>query len=189
LTDSLSDQAVYTFFRLGLVTGLVPKAAIFAWVDRQLLERAQLTEALIELSLAERLPYSQVAHLLNIYQEGASIDLPAKMLLALAGKLLRQDASQAIRTIQALCLLNAEYYLASELREGIKELDKCLQSHQEGKATEAALVKCLAGYLRRFARYGQQVGVILDGRVPGVRGAAANRGMDKYEPFAGGWRE
>lgn len=168
MAEALSDQAVYTFFRLGLVTGLIPKPAIFAWVDRQILERAQLSEALIELSLSERLSYSQVAHLLNIYQEGASIELPAKMLLALTGQLLRKDASQVCRIIQALGLLNAEYYLSTELREGIKELEKCLQSHREGKATEAALVKCLAGYLRRFANHGSQVTLILDGR--GERG-------------------
>jgi hypothetical protein len=154
---------VYTFFRLGLV----PKAAIFAWVDRQILERTRLTEALIELLLAERLPYSLVARLLNIYQEGVSIDRPAKMLLALAGYLLQQDASQAKRIIQALYLLNAKYYLSAELREGLGELEKCLQSYQCGEVTQAALVKCLGRTLRYYIGYGQQVAFILDGNTPG----------------------
>lgn len=164
---ALSDQTVYTFFRLGLVTGLVPKPAVFAWVDRQILERALPTEALMELSLSERLPYSQVAHLLNIYQEGADIDRPAKMLLAQAGRLLRQDAAQVARLIQGLCLLNAEYFLPGELRVGIASLEECLENYRAGKVTQAALVKCLAGYLRRFAGYGRYVALILDGVAQG----------------------
>jgi hypothetical protein len=160
--ESLSDQAVYTFFRLGLVTGLVPKPAVFAWVDRQILSRARLTEALIELSLSEKLSYSQVAHLLNVYQEGADIELPARMLLAQAGRLLRQDASQAARLIQSLGLLNAEYYLSRELRAGIASLEGCLQEFRQGKLAQAALAKCLTDYLRRYTRYGRLVGDILD---------------------------
>jgi hypothetical protein len=163
---ALSDQTVYTFFRLGLVSGLVPKPAVFAWVDRQILERAIPSEALIELSLSERLPYSQVAHLLNVYQEGAAIDLPARLLLAQAGRLLAQDAGRVVSIVQGLCLLNAEYFLSKELRAGITSLEACLANYRQGKATQAALVKCLAGYLRRFVGYAGILEGMLDGAAP-----------------------
>lgn len=166
LEAALSDQAVFTFFRLGLVSGLVPKPAVFAWVDRQILERALPTEALMELSLSERLSYSQVAHLLNVYQEGASIDLPAKMLLAQAGRLLKQDPNQVVRLIQGLSLLNAEYYLSTDLRTGLTNLETCLQEYRDGTVTQPQLVKCLAAYLRRFNLYTKHVTLILDGTHP-----------------------
>ena len=178
MTEILTDQIVYTFFRLGLVSGLLPREAVFAWVDCQILQRELPTEALIELSLAERLSYSQVAHLLNVYQEGADLNLPAKMLLAQAGRLLKQDAGQVVRLIQGLSLLNAEYYLSTDLRTGITNLDTCLQEYRSGSVTQAQLVKCLAVYLRRFNLYTKHVTSILDGtfqNTPGVN-ARARRG-------------
>ena len=163
MTENLSDQTVYTFFRLGLVSGLLSRQVVFSWVDCQILQRALPTEALIELSLAERLSYSQVAHLLNVYQEGADINLPAKMLLAQAGRLLKQDTSQVVRLIQGLCLLNAEYYLSADLRTGIANLETCLQEYRDGAVAQPRLVKCLAAYLRRFNLYTKHVMTILDG--------------------------
>ena len=166
MAEILADQIVYTFFRLGLVSGLLPKAAVFAWVDCQILQRELPTEALIELSLSERLSYSQVAYLLNDYQEGADLNLPAKMLLAHAGRLLKQDASQVVRLIQGLSLLNAEYYLSSDLRSGLCNLAACLQELRAGTVTTPQLVKCLAAYLRRFNLYTRHVTSILDGIYP-----------------------
>ena len=162
MAEILSDQTVYTFFRLGLVSGLVPRSAVFTWVDCQILQRVLPSEALIELSLSARLSYSQVAHLLNVYQEGADINLPAKMLLAQARRLLKQDASQVVRLIQGLSLLNAEYYLSADLRTGLTNLETCLKEYRYGSVTQAQLIKCLADYLRRFNLYTRHVTSILD---------------------------
>src|SRR4030065_1160731 len=118
MPSTISEKTVYAFFRLGLVTGLVPKTAVTRWADRQILGGKVPSEEMIELSLSERLPYSQIIYMLNLYQGSPDADLPVRLLLARAGQLLERNAIPAERLIQELNLLNAEEYLAREWRGG-----------------------------------------------------------------------
>jgi len=157
----ISEKTVYAFFRLGLVTGLVPKSAVTRWADRQILGGEVPSEEMIELSLSARLPYSQIIYMLNLYQGSPDADLPVRLLLAHTGQLLERNAIPAERLIQELSLLNAEEYLAREWRAKIHELEVCLERYRLGVSPLAELIQCLEIFLGAYRIYVPQVEEIL----------------------------
>ncbi len=149
----LSLREAFAYFRMGLVTGIVQKEALVDWADRQILETTIPGDEIIELSLTQRQPYSQVIWLLNAYQGGVDIDLPLKALLARAGLRFAEEPAGAVNIVMGLRLLNAEVYLPEAIRHALFELEDCLESFREGSLPYHALAEALKSFLDGYVEY------------------------------------
>lgn len=153
---NIDDGVIYCFFRMGLATGILERPVVVAWADRMILERAQLTEEMMELSLSAKLPYSQLVKDLNLYQ-GAKPDhdLAAKLLLAEAERQLAEQPGRAVALLRNLRLLLAEGFLPLEIRRELAELDKLLELYFHNQlAVEVEVIHArLSGFLERYREF------------------------------------
>ncbi len=120
---SLAHQTQLRYFRMALVTGLIEPRDVIAWADQQIMEQPAPELEIIELSLANNLPYSQLVWLLNHFLV-EPFDIPALgMVFQQAARLLaaRPDRSAAIA--QGLSLLLAEERLPVVVRAELHALD------------------------------------------------------------------
>lgn len=141
----------FSFFRMGLVTGLVDIPALVVWADHQLMQSDHPPAALLELSLSAGRPYSELIWLLHGYERGADYNLSLKLLLAHAGVLLQQDASRAGEIIMGLRLLNEEEYFPKDVKAQICALRSDLDEYERGAITAAELRDRLALFLDPYA--------------------------------------
>jgi hypothetical protein len=153
MTDAVSLKTIYAFLRLGLVTGLLPKAAVVRWADREIMRTAYPSEEVIELALSEKLTYSQVIHMLNIFQGFPDLDLPVKLLLGRAGQLLEANPSQTERIIMGLRLVNAEEHVPVEVRGQITSLGELYERYRQGLVRQEELTETLAVFLQDYRGY------------------------------------
>lgn len=153
MSPGLCNRTVFAFFRMGLVTGLLPKDAPLAWADGALLRAPTPDYDLIELSLTGGQPYSQIIGLLNRLQGPPDYDLPLKLLLAHAGLLLAGDPAGAVRILGGLRLLMAEEYLPKDIRAQMTGLDADLEGHRCGDLAFETLGAHLAAFLAPYEPY------------------------------------
>lgn len=150
----LTQQIVFTFFRMGLVTGIVERQAVIDWADRKILESAVPDPHIIELSLANDQPYSQLIGLLNQLLQGfVAHELPLKLLFAQAGRLLETKPSQAREFAQGLVLLLAEEFLPREVRNELCAIEGDLELFQLSMLSYQSLKNHLAGFLSQYKIY------------------------------------
>lgn len=130
---------MYSFLRLGLVTGLLELSEVTAWADAQLLENPEPEYDLVELSMAQNWPHSQVIYLLYHLQGWPEMDRPVAMLLARAGERLQADPSAAYDIAMGVRLLAAEARLPQALRGKLSELETALTRYRAGEIPLDAL--------------------------------------------------
>jgi len=125
MQTGISRQAVYAFFRMGLVTGLVQPDEVIAWADARLLEAEGAPDYdLVELSMAARHTLSQLAGLLNQLQ-GEHVKYPAalELLFDRARQRLEEHPESAAVLVYDLKLLLSEYHLPQATRAALNRLD------------------------------------------------------------------
>ena len=140
----------FSYFRMGLVTGLVDKAALIAWTDHQIMQTDSPSNALLELSLSGDRPYSELLWLLHGYERGADYSLSLRLLLAHAGVLLRQDPTRAADIIMGLRLLNEEEYFPKPIKVQLIALRAALDAYQRGEITESELNRHVVDFLQPY---------------------------------------
>ncbi len=153
----LNHKTAFGYFRLGLVTGLLDKRALVKWADVQIMSSPAPTPEIIELSLSESRPYSEIIWLLSHFEGEPSCELTPKLLLAYAGILLENDTGRAPDLIMGLRLLNEEEYLPQEVKIQLTELERHLEQHTQASLSYQALVERLAGFLDKYTAYRPQL--------------------------------
>ncbi|MBN1580402.1 MAG: hypothetical protein JXA89_06840 [Anaerolineae bacterium] len=148
---------VFSYFRMGLVTGLVDKQTLIAWADSEIMRQPIPQPEIMELSLSMNRPYSEIIWLLSSYEYKADYDLPLKLLFARAGMLLDQDASRAPEIVMGLRLLNEEEHLDKGLRVQLSDLDRCREMTSRGEIAKDDLVERLSRFLADYAAYADDV--------------------------------
>ncbi len=163
-----THQQVYSYFRMGIATGIVAKEDVIAWADAELLRQPEPSPGLIELSLSGQLPYSQLLHILNALQLAPDYDLPLNLLLSPAGLLLEADPSQAPRLVTCLSLLLPEEYLSKVIKAQITILAEEVQLLEPGGLDLKELQKQLKRFLKPYRKYQSTVRQLLqmDGQAP-----------------------
>ncbi len=148
MTVSLSTA--YSFFRMGLVTGLVDVPALIAWADRQILALPTPPAELIELALAGRLPHSRLIWMLGAFAGPADYDLALTLLLARAGGLLAEDPTRAPDLIMGLRLLNEEEYFPQAVGQELIALRQTLEEARTGRIPAEAVSRHLRTFLAPY---------------------------------------
>ena len=141
----------FSYFRMGLVTGLVDKSALVAWADHQIMSTDHPAAAIMELSLSGNRPHSELLWLLHGCERGADYSLSLSLLLAHAGDLLRQDPDRAAEIVMGLRLLNEEEYFPKDVSARLLALRTDLQEHERGGISAAELSARLAAFLEPYA--------------------------------------
>jgi hypothetical protein len=150
----LTQPVIFTFFRMGLVTGLVDRQAVTAWADRQILAAPVPDPHIMELSLAGSQPHSQLIGLLNQLLEGfVEVDIPMKLLFAHARKLLEDDPGRAKEIAQGLVLLLAEEFLPRDLQNELYSIEGDLELFQLSLLSSQAFKGRLKGFLDFYSPY------------------------------------
>ena len=150
----LTQPVIFTFFRMGLATGLVERQAVTAWADRQVLASTVPDPHIIELSLAGGQPHSQLIGLLNQLLQGfVDYDLPIKLLFAHAGGLLENEPGQALEIAQSLLLLLAEEFLPRELLSELYSIEGDLELFQLSMLSLQSLRNRLERFLSLYASF------------------------------------
>lgn len=148
-----SHLEMFAFFRMGLATGIVPKEAVVAWADNELIQPGVPSYEVIELSLSGHLPYSQLVWLLGSFQEGADYCLSLNLLLAQAGAVLVQSPDRVVAILMGLRLLLAEAHLPHDVKTGLMDLKADLDAHEFHVIPQAKLVESVTTFLSRYADY------------------------------------
>jgi hypothetical protein len=148
---------VFSYFRMGLVTGLIDKQTLIAWADDEIMRQPVPKPEIIELSLSMDRPYSEIIWLLNSFEGETDYDLPLKLLFARAGMLLDQDTGRAPQIIKGLRLLCEEHYLDKRLRAQLSELDCDLDMYNHAYMPAQDLVERLSTFLSDYAVYADDV--------------------------------
>jgi hypothetical protein len=148
---------VFSYFRMGLVTGLVDKQTLIAWADGEVMRQPIPQPEVMELSLSVNRPYSEIIWLLSSFEGEADYDLPLKLLFARAGMLLRQDASRAPKIVMGLRLLNEEEYLDKSLRAQLSDLVTALKMTERGDISMDDLLARVSLFLSDYDAYADDV--------------------------------
>jgi hypothetical protein len=150
----LTQPDIFTFFRMGLATGLIDREAVITWADHKVLESDIPDPRIMELSLAAGQPYSQLIGLLNLLLEGyVEYDLPLKLLFAQAGRLLMGQPEQAQEIAQGLVLLLAEGYLPRNIKNELHSIEGDLELFGLSLLSYQSMRNRLAGFLGGYAEY------------------------------------
>jgi hypothetical protein len=150
----LTQPVIFTFFRMGLATGLVERQAATTWADRQILASAVPDPRIIELSLAAGQPHSQIIGLLNQLLQGfVEYDLPMKLLFAHAGELLEKEPGQAKEIAQGLVLLLAEGYTPRNLQNELYSIEGDLELFELSMLSYQSLKNRLKRFLDLYASF------------------------------------
>ncbi len=149
----LSQTQIFSYLRMGLVTGIVDKEALIAWADQQILHQPTPDDRIIELSLSGKRSYSAIIWLLREFQSAPDHDLALKALLARANLRLTQDPACAIDLVFGLRLLNEEEYLPRQEHEQIADLKSALAEYRQGVLTYADLHALLVSFLAQYDSY------------------------------------
>jgi hypothetical protein len=148
-----THKAMYNYFRMALVTGLVDREAVIAWADQELLLCPRPSEELMDLSLSGRLPYSQMIRLLNAYQEPPDFGLPLQMVFARAGLLLEGNPHRTGDLIMGLRLLAAEERIDPQVKRALCELDGLLDAYHQSLVSFDEVARRLEGFLEPYNSY------------------------------------
>jgi len=157
----IQHKDLFGFFRMGLVTGTIDKQAVIPWADREILKTPTPPPEIIELSLSGNLSYSQLVGMLSQFQGEKDYDLPLKLLFAQAGIRFEQGPDQASALIMGLRLLTAEDTLPKEVRSQLKDLDRQLDLHKQGRVSSGEVDECLWRFLEPYKEYQSLVRDIL----------------------------
>lgn len=150
----LSQPDIFTFFRMGLATGLLDREAVIAWADRKIMESGIPDPRIMELSLASGQPFSQLIGLLNQLLHGyVEYDVPLKLLFARAGLLLEDHPGKAMEIAQGLVLLLAEEFLPRNVRNELHSVEGDLELFGLSLLSIQSLRNRLAGFLDGYAEY------------------------------------
>ena len=150
-------EDVFSYFRLGLATGLVEKQAVLAWADQQLLQNPNADERIIELSLSGSLPYSQLIWRLSSFLVQTEYNLPLKLLFARAGSILAANPERASELIQSLRLLIAEEHLPQGVRLQLTILECDLDLDRHGVIAQAGMVARLLAFLESYQEFQREL--------------------------------
>ena len=150
VTIHLKDA--FSYFRMGLVTGLVDRPALVDWADSEILRSPSPGHEIMELSLCGRRPYSQIIRLLSGFERGADYRLSLKLLFARAGLLLEAEPGRATDIIMGLRLLNEEEYFPGEIKARLIGLRADLELHRQAALSAEELTARLAGFLAPYSR-------------------------------------
>lgn len=153
MNASFRTKDAYSYFRMGLVTGIVDKQSLVEWADNEIIRNPKPERAIFELSLSGTRPHSQTIWLLHEFERGADYSLSLKLLLARAGILLEQDPEQASAIIMGLRLLNEEEYFPKDVRSKIAGLRDHLDMYEQARITFDDLTERLSEFLSKFADF------------------------------------
>lgn len=153
MNTSFRTKDAYSYFRMGLVTGIVDKQSLVDWADSVILHNPSPERAIFELSLSGRRPHSQIIWMLNRFEKGADYALSLKLLLAQAGVSLERDPGRASAIIMGLRLLNEEEYFPKDVGAKITDLRDQLDRYEEGAIPHDELVHRLSEFLGEYAGY------------------------------------
>lgn len=153
MTPSLSTAQVFCYLRMGLVTGLVDKAAMIAWADAEIMRAAIPDDRIIELALSGHRSYSAIIWLLRDFQGLPTYDLALEALLARADRLLTADPARTLDIAFGLRLLDEEEYLPKAVRAPVQDLKIVLDAHRRGELPLIDLHTQLAGFLARYRSF------------------------------------
>jgi hypothetical protein len=148
-----SPAQVFCYLRMGLVTGLIDKAALIAWADAEIVAAALPDARIIDLALSQNRSYSAIIWRLRDYQGPPIYDLALEALLARAGRCLAADPGRASDIALGLRLLDEEEYLPSLIRRPIQDLKTAISDWRCGQISAADLHAQLAGLLAPFRAY------------------------------------
>jgi hypothetical protein len=155
--DSMRNKDKFEFFRIGMVTGLIQKEEVVRWADAELLSGGKPDPEVIEVSLAGRLPYSQIIGLMNTFRGNPDHRLPVNMALAYALSKSRGNPGNAGEIIQGIRLIRAEYGIEGRVSEGLAALENDLERNRTGALSAGELHDRLLEFLAGFATYQKDV--------------------------------
>jgi hypothetical protein len=153
MNASFRTKDAYSYFRMGLVTGIVDKQSLVEWADNEIVRNPEPDRAMFELSLSGSRPHSQTIWLLHEFERGADYSLSLSLLLARAGILLEQDPEQASAIIMGLRLLNEEEYFPKDVRSNIADLRDHLDRYEQASIPFDDLVERLSEFLNKYAHH------------------------------------
>ncbi|MBX7236548.1 MAG: hypothetical protein K1X65_19350 [Caldilineales bacterium] len=149
----LSPAQVFCYLRMGLVTGLIDKAALIAWADAEIMAAALPDDRIIDLALSQNRSYSAILWRLRDYQGPPIYELALEALLARAGRCLAADPGRATDIALGLRLLDEEEYLPPLIRRPIQDLKAAIDDWRRGHLSPAGLHAHLAAFLAPFRAY------------------------------------
>ncbi len=149
----LGKKDILCYFRMGLVTGLIEKQEVIAWADRVILQSEIPDSDIIDLSLAGKLPYSQMVRMLTEFQGPADYHLSVPMLFARAVQILDRQPERTMDLIMGLRLICVEERVPSELKSQLIRLDNCLTLHRQGDLPIEELCGQLSSFLEPYRQY------------------------------------
>ena len=154
---SFSEEEVFTFFRLGLATGIVEPKTLVAWADKEIENNPNFSPEVIELSLSGSLPISEVLWLLNSFIVFTKYERPMQLLFAAAGVFLEREEKTDVEIISSLLLVNAEGYLPENVKEEMATLGNILENYRREQLSPSDLRIRLAEFLNPYSRFRPQL--------------------------------
>ena len=148
--DDLTTKQACTYFRMGLVTGLVEIDSLVAWADRMILHTDEPDEIVIDLSLSGRLPHSRLIWLLSQFEETPDYDRPLTLLLGRAATILDEDPDRLEAVIMGLRLLNEEEYFPTAIGREIDGLRQKLENWRRSKISRQEVAAACARFFEPF---------------------------------------
>ena len=154
-------KEMFGYFRMGLVTGLVDKAELIAWADREIMRCSIPEPEIIELSLSGKRPYSEIIWLLNQFEHGSHYQTSVNLLLARAGSLVEEADGQITDIIMGLRLLIEEEWLAKDIKAQLHRLRHSLEEYQSQAISAGRLAEQLTQFLAPYHPYRAQLTSLL----------------------------
>jgi hypothetical protein len=158
MNTGFRTKDAYSYFRMGLVTGIVDKQSLVDWADSVIVRDPNPERAIFDLSLSGRRRHSQIIWMLNRFERGADYTLSLKLLLAQAGVSLERDPGRASAIIMGLRLLNEEAYFPKDVGSKIADLKDHLDTYEKGETPYDELVQRLSQFLGEYADYTSLLG-------------------------------
>lgn len=144
---------IFEFFRLGLVNGLILKDMVIKWADNELIRNAKADPEVIDLSLAGRLPYSQLIGLMNTFQGIPNDPLPIQLILAHALTIFESSPEKSESIIMGIRLLKAEAKVTKLLASELTTLEKGLSDYKQSNISFLELQNRLGIFLNTYREY------------------------------------
>ena len=139
-----------SYFRMGLVTGLVEIETLIDWADRQITLADEPDGEVITLALSGRLPHSQLIWLLSQFEGAPDYGRPLDLLLARAAALLHTEPDRLEEIIMGLRLLNYEEYFPAAIGRQIAGLQESLETWRRGRISHDQLAAAGNDFLGRY---------------------------------------
>ncbi len=156
MTDSLNFKDTAEVYRIGLLIGFFQPADVVRWADAVILTSEKPDPCVIDVSLSEKKPIQDIAHLLKDIKGESHPTLPAHVLMGLMGRKLSENPGLVKRIATMAYSLAIDGKVSNDERDWLICFDDDFELAERGIfGTAEALTKELQDRLLGYSLYAE----------------------------------